>query len=625
MASQKREMHKIEDVKSKLNDPEDHAFLHHKEGVLHKEIQNISREWQNFKNETPKQKTTSVFKTLFIIAVIFFICASLFAAYKFYEGGSVVSSENIEINVIGNAFTQGGENLPLQIEIINHNNASLELATMIVEYPKGATTNESDLVRLPRENIGTIKSGQRVEKNINITLFGDQNVVRDIKVKLEYHPEGSNAIFTKEKIYQVTINSSPVALSFFGPNETSSNQVLNFKIVATLNTSLPSEQAVLKVDYPAGFRYEDSDIKPSLGDSIWSLEDLSLNNPLSINISGRLVGQNNDEQVFRVYVGTIKSNNQSTIDIVYNSLLHTITIKKPFLETRIVIDGDDAEYYSVQGGKEIRTNIVWSNNLPNRVDNVQIIAKLSGNAFDRSTIISDGFYNSLDNTIIWDRNIDESFSSIQPGVSGNVSFLFKPLSVVGSGGTVREPQIVIEVSIRGREPSSGSVSTEVNNFERKVIKILSDFQLSANAYHVSGPKPPKIENETIYKVVWNISNSTNTITNAEARALLPIYIKWKGANSSGLSFDESSREVVWNIGTVQPNTGFGSIQKEASFNVSLSPSLSQVGSVPLLVREVYITGKDVFTDKIIKTSQRSISTLIQSDSNYRSGDERVVQ
>lgn len=610
MPENKNSMHKIEDIKSNLYDRQAKSFDYHKEGILHEEKYKVSKEWEKIDMSPKKQKNSSIFKTFFIFAILFFVGALGFAGYKFYKGGSVVSSENIEINIIGNAFTQGGEKLPLQIEIVNNNNASLELVDMIVEYPKGATQDASDIVRLPREAIGTIAPGKRVEKNIEVILFGDQNVTRDIKVKLEYHPEGSNAIFTKEEIYQITINSSPVSISMFAPDQTSANQEINLRVVASLNTTLPSENAVLKVEYPIGFRYTDADVKPALGNSIWSLEELSDKNPLVVNISGSLVGQDNDEQVFRVYIGTIRSSNQSSIDVIYNSLLHSVTIMKPFLETRVVINGEDSESYSVQGGKEIRANIVWSNNLPNRVDDVQIIARLSGNVFDKTNVTSDGFYNSADNSIIWDKNTEDSLSSVQPGASGNLSFSFKPLSISASNSAMRDPQIIIEVSIKGRQPSSGIGFSEINNFEKKIVKIISDFQIAANASYSSGSTPPKVETESVYKVVWTLSNSANTITNAEARAALPVYVKWVGktGTNENISFDEVSKEVVWKIGNVKPNTGFGSIQREASFNVSIKPSFSQLGSTPLLVKELSLSGKDVFTEKIIRSSQRSVST-----------------
>ncbi len=60
----------------------------------------------------------SVFRNFFIGAIGFFIIASAFGAYMFFAGSNTVSADNIEINILGNAFVSGGEELPLKIEII---------------------------------------------------------------------------------------------------------------------------------------------------------------------------------------------------------------------------------------------------------------------------------------------------------------------------------------------------------------------------------------------------------------------------------------------------------------------------------------------------------------------------
>jgi hypothetical protein len=143
----------------------------------------------------------SIFKKFFWVSFIFFIIAIIFALYRFYNTDTSVSSDKIEIQIIGNSFTKGGDELPLQIEITNNNNASLELSNLIIEYPKGASDDISDVLRLPRDTIGTIKPGESVIRNIKVKLFGEEKSVRNIKVRLEYHPQGSNAIFTRDKYY----------------------------------------------------------------------------------------------------------------------------------------------------------------------------------------------------------------------------------------------------------------------------------------------------------------------------------------------------------------------------------------------------------------------------------------
>ena len=217
--------HKIEDIKHHLYDPDNKATQRRREGILHTVKYKVADDWEKpLEEQKIMKKKSKFFKKLFVIAIIFFVCALGFAGYKYFSGGSLVSSDNIQISLLGNSFTQGGEELSLQIEIINKNNAKLELANLIIEYPKGASDATDEMVRLPRESLGTINAGGRVERNIKVKLFGDQGAVRNIKVRLEYHPEGSNAIFVKDKLYIVSINSTPINLTLEGPQSVSPNQ-----------------------------------------------------------------------------------------------------------------------------------------------------------------------------------------------------------------------------------------------------------------------------------------------------------------------------------------------------------------------------------------------------------------
>ena len=228
---------KIEDIKRRLYEPLDTVTHRTHEGVLHTVNHKVESEWKNEEIDNSlnmiKKPKTSIYKKFFIASIIFFFIAVGYAIYMFYNGNSSVSSDNIDITVIGNAFTKGGEELPLQIEIKNNNKANLELANLIVSYPSGASDNEADVIRLPRINIGTIKPGETITKNIKVTLFGDEKSDRNVKISFEYHPEGSNAIFTKEKDYSVNISSAPLSLTIDAPDTATSDQPVSFTVKRT--------------------------------------------------------------------------------------------------------------------------------------------------------------------------------------------------------------------------------------------------------------------------------------------------------------------------------------------------------------------------------------------------------
>lgn len=349
---------KIEDIKEHLYDPRDRVSGHYFEGNLHQVKYKVPGEWgkDNKLNEKKEEDLmrkpkTSIFKIFFIFAIIFFIGALGFAYYKFQDGDVSVSNDKIDISIIGNAFTKGGDELPLQIEITNKNNATLELAKLIVSYPNGASDDVSDIVRLPSEQIGTIKAGESIERNIKVKLFGEENSIRDVTVSLEYHPEGSNAIFTKEENFPITINSAPLALFIKASDTATKDQVFSFEVQTVLNTSIPEEKPIiLQMSYPDNFVFDKATPEPVFGNSVWSLSSLSVTEPVSIVISGRLVGNEGDEAIFHAYTGSTTPKDQSKVEVVYNSLLHKVLIEKPFLEAKILVNGQDAPSYNVSAG-----------------------------------------------------------------------------------------------------------------------------------------------------------------------------------------------------------------------------------------------------------------------------------
>lgn len=624
---------KIEDIKRRLYEKQDTIKDRVKNNVIRPINYKVSNDWVKEENKEDdllkmkKKRSISIYKKFFITAVIFFLGAVGYAIYTFLYGGVSVSNNNIDINILGNAFTKGGDELALQVEITNRNRAKLELANLIVEYPRGAYDDQADFVRLPHDSIGTIMPGETITRNIKVVLFGAEKSIRNVKAILEYHPEGSNAIFTKEIEYPVTISSAPLSINIESPESVSSNQLFTIRITPSLNTIARDENVILQVTYPNNFIFDSALPSPSIGNSVWDLSSLTEGNGMPIEIKGKIIGQDGEDQVFHVYAGAASLADKSKVSVVYNSLLQKIIISKPFLDAKILVNDQDLSGYTASGGEKVDVTISWVNNLSTRIVDARIITKISGNAFNRENVTPyNGFYDSANSQIIWDKNTVPNLSSIEPGESGSFNFSFKPISLVGISGNIKDPQVLISVSINGRQPSEGIIFNEVNNFTEKIVRILSDFQIVSSASYHSGFMPPKAEQETKYNITWTLSNSANNISGAIARTSLPIYVKWVGVvgqTNEKISYNEVNHEVIWNIGSVKSNTGFDS-NREVSFTVSLNPSLSQVSSIPQLTKETYLSGTDTFTGTIIKSTKRPITTLLNNDPVFKFGDERVI-
>jgi hypothetical protein len=641
----RNKLNRIEDLKNKLFSKNFQTRPKHTDSFAYASKSNIPDSWQmNMKEklQSGEQKFTksTFFQKFFLFSIAFFVVALAYAGYIFVVGGNTVSKANIDISVVGNAFVAGGEELPLVIGIANKNSSALDLVDLIVEYPKSATS--SGATTIPqierfRESLGTIPAGSVRNENIKLVLFGEQGTVVPVKISIEYRVEGSNAIFIKDKSYEVSINSTPVNLSVEGPSSISSNQDITLNIKASLNAINPLSGVMLKVDYPVGFEFVGATPSPTLGDNIWVLGDLAPGADRNISVVGKMVDVfQGEEKVFRVWSGTQSKSDKSSMDVIFNSIVHSLNIKQAFIDTKILLNGVTQREHAVDSRTSINGQIVWSNNLDTNVNDLVIRAKIGGNAIDRKTIHAiQGFYDSAKDEIIWDRSSISNFKEINPGDFGSVTFSFSPLSLLSSPGTIlSNPSINLQIDISGKQALDGFNVEDLSNSESTSVHIISDVGFVNKALFYSGPfvnsgpVSPKVGQETTYTVVWTVSNSANNISKAQIKSTLPSWIRFVGPvspASQDLVYNPSSKEVLWNIGNIARGVGITGATREVAFQISFTPSLSQVRSLPVLINDSTLTGHDDFANVDIRVNRPSLRTKLTSDSAFPDGAGLVVE
>ena len=634
-------LHKIEDLKTKLSGRNYQVRRNTGDNFTHLNKKKVLDTW----TLSPKDEKSfagklfmksSAFKKFLTFSVIFFLLAVGFAAYTFFVRGNTISNENIDMAILGNAFVAGGEELPLQIEVTNRNSSPLLLADLLIEYPKSSSSDLASGNERLRVSLGSIPAGGVRNENAKITLFGGQGSIKPIKIILEYRIEGSNAIFVKEKEYQVTISSTPLNITLDAPTEASSNQDITFNIKSVLNATRPATKMMVKVDYPLGFQFGSAKPSPSLGNNIWSMGDLSPGSERDISITGKILdASDGEEKTFHIYSGTESAGNKSEIGVVFNSISHTLLIKKPFIEARLFVNGIYQQQYAVDEKTPLSGEIHWANNLDTQVNDLEIRAKISGNAVDRKKIsVQQGFYNSSQNTIIWDKNSQSKFREVSPSEEGVEKFSISPLSLFTGSGILSEPTIYIDVSVVGKQPLEGNSVGELTNTESKTIRIISGVGFAGKALYFSGPFkntgpiPPKVEQKTTYTISWSISNTANNISKVQVRTTLPPWVNFVGPISppaEDLIYDPSTKEIFWNIGNVKKGLGVTEGGREVSFQVELLPSFSQVGSAPVIVNDATLTGHDDFANVDVRVNKASLDTRLGSDPYFPATGDRVTE
>ncbi len=604
----------------------------------------VSETWQGDRVEDLVQKTrverehkqSVIFKKILYGSIGFFVLAVTIALYVFFVGINSVSSNNIDIAVSGPTSVVGGQELSLDVIVQNKNSTDLESTVLSIEYPSGtrvAGDISTELIH-QREVIGVVPARGEARKVMKSVLFGEKETVKTIKITLEYRVKGSSATFSKEKNYDIGISSAPIIVTPEYPTRIKANEPFAFTLNITSNTTELLQNVLVQAEYPFGFVFTSSDPKPVLGNNVWRLGDLGSSDRRTILIRGMLQGQDQDERTFRFVTGIAKQNDDSAIGATLTTLAETVKIEKPGVALQLNIANEKSEDYTAGLGETFTVGVSWENNLPINLVNSKIVVKITGAAFDRSSVFTQtgGFYRSSDNTITWDKNTNPELAQIAPGKNGTVSFSMGVLKSVSSAS--RNENITITATLTGNQISANNVPVAVNTSTSQQVKLGSVLALNNKAgrsigpFENTGPVPPRAEKDTTYTIIWTITNSLNNADAVNVTATLPPYIKWNSLvspSSEKITFDPLNRTVTWNVGTVRGGTGFGSVPREVSFQVTLTPSLSQVDTSPILVDTTSVTGTDSFTKKAIQFVENELTTRTTDDPNFKLGEETVIK
>jgi hypothetical protein len=617
---------RIEELKKALYSRKGPPHLR-KEGELSPKEYKVASDWKEDDGPEPKPSMPGgLFKKIFIFSLFFFVIAGFIAVFLFFKGGNVVSANNVNITILGPVSVGAGEELSLDIAVANKNSVDLQLTDLVITYPSGTRQAGNTTVELPRERftIGTVASGATIQKTIKAVLFGQQGDPKEMTIRVEYRLKDSNTVFFKEKKYQVAIESSPVSLAIDSLKEINSGQEMTMTLHITSNSASLIKGLLLRAEFPFGFKFESATPKPSSAQSVWSLGDIEAGGERTIKITGTILGQDNDERVFRFYTGTESPSDEFAIGTVFIDTKQEVVVHKPFLGVQIALDGDQNDPHISDHGLGMRGELSWTNNLATALNNTVIDMKVTGSALDKSSIsASEGFYNSNNDTIEWAGDKSPSLVELVPGETGKVSFQIRSIDFSDPKNlTLKNPQINLDVTVKGQRFSDKNVPESITSTISRTIKIGASLSLEGKIsydngpFQNTGPVPPKAEVPTTYTVVLNAKGALNDIKNAFVTSKLPSYVKWVGTvspSSAVIAYNPVTREVRWDIGDIPAGTGYFKDPKQVSFQVSFLPSLSQVGTTPTIINDLVLSGGDTFTSKQIVVNVQPLKADLKDE------------
>ncbi len=136
-----------------------------------------------------------------------------------------------------------------------------------------------------------------------------------------------------------------------------------------------------------------------------------------------------------------------------------------------------------------------------------------------------------------------------------------------------------------------------------------------------GPLPPQVGKTTKYWIFVKILNTTNALNEASFNTSLPEGIELTGKQSTSigpqLDYNAGSRTVTWKYNTLPANSQTG-----LYFEVSATPSASQIGQNILLTNSLQFSATDEFTGKKFDFSHQALNNILRSnDAGYNLGSK----
>jgi len=565
---------------------------------------------------TPRRYRKFVLVGTLVVAVLGAVLAGAF----WYFGQNNISGANIAINISGPATIGGSETISAQIGITNQNTVAVDSAVLVVKYPAGARSVTEPIKNLYEERIsvGTMNPGEAKNIPIQAAIYGKENASQQIDATLEYKITGSDGTFYKvSEPLRFQITSSPITLQVSSVRKVSAGQDVEVTLSVKSNSSKTQKDVIVSAEYPNGFTYKTSDPDPIYNQNTWKIDELKPEQVVKIKIKGTINGLINESFGINFAAGISETDNQFIVGSLLAEARTEYVIESPFIEVGIVIDDDADGEAILEQGRSAPVEISIKNTLDETVYDMVVEVVPSGNALSESSISGgNGYYDSNKGSIRWEVSNNPTFAQVPPGTSQTLNFAL-------TGDSKRGPSSFdITVNVYARRVAEQSAQEQLIGSVKASAKYVSEAAVTSQINYMSGPVPPKAGQTTTYLVALVVEAGSNDMTNTVVKTSLPTFMTWLNdySGSGSVDYNPISKEIRWDVGDIEGNG-----KKELIFSTSILPSLSQVGTTPLLINNISLQAVDRFTGTTLTADSGMRYIELSEESGYEPGNGMVTQ
>ena len=553
--------------------------------------------------------------TFLIILLVLLVAAALASFFLF---DSAKTGHSLKMTLTAPKSISSGEEVALEITYENLDKIALEKMEVVVQYPGGFYYNSSSLEPYNQEQnqwqLADLAVGQSGTLSVKGQLVGKIKEEKEFTVVFHYVPANFNSDFRETISKKIKISDALLDVALEAPAKIEDGQEIGFKVGYQNKQAEAMSEVYFAFELAEGFSA--TYLSPTTTDYLWLVPEIAANQESSFEVRGLADSSLVNPFPWSFRVWQMSGPAGSSKERILYQQSGEIEILAPQLEVKVELVKADRK---LNWGEEADFKISYKNS--GQLDVKEAVLRLALNG-----LIDWSRYNNLtgatrdNNTLIWlskSSSAAAGLSALPVGKEGELVVTVPLISEPDDLSQLSAEELMVE--------AQASISVRFNEadkvFTSEVLSepVASEARLQTEARHYldsstqvgSGPLPPEIGQQTDYRIYWKVFTGSKALSDLKIKTSLPAYISWIGeADSptlgSSLAFDESSRQVTWEIAEVSGNT-----QLLASFDLSVIPTDSQVNQLLILTNPTSFTAEVMETKTLVsKTADLLTSDLI---------------
>lgn len=550
----------------------------------------------------------------FLICLVLFTAG--FGAWFVFGQKPTVEVPKVQLQIAGNETLPVSGDSSFRVNIKNDNSYALKDMRLELVYPSGVVYKDSvpDALGLSGNTfeLPELPSGQNASIQIRVRMQANVGDTKLVKAILRYKGGDSSAVFSLDAEKQWEVVGGGLKVEVEGPGEAGNGELISYIFRYKNESDAVIDNARLVLQVPERFVVARSEPSASIGSVTWSLGRLEISGGGSVSVFGAFDGAElGQAQVFGAELQIQGQGGGFTSQAKAN--FATQVKNQPITITQEL---QNATKTVANAGDRVSYTIKFVNNTSASLSNLKISFKVDSKVINWADVRAEQAQIST-GLVTWAPATSDQLSVIRPGERGSVQVELPILNPPVKDSS-KNLTIVSNVTVSADEIQA---PVKGNSLE---VKIATKPLLRVGVELVSGANPPKVGQETVYKVTLSALNTSNEVKPAKVNARLPL-----GASSvvgsslnSFVTVESSASRLTWDLGSLQAYAGSFAPMSTTNFLVKMVPTVAQAGEEVFLLTDITLTGTDVFTEKVLSVSASDISS---DDAAKGSGRGRVVK